>query len=188
MRPPDFRWGVVVLANVLLLWLTGLANHHLASAWFPFASYFTAHLYLGGLFVVFAALRLDARNGWIAIVTTGILADVTTPVPFGTSIVLLGFAYAVLLYGRHRFPRDEPLFGTVVALFANLFLFLALSFLLVGAGPSPGRAWLRLFTDLVFSQLAIALITPWFLALQARAFDLARIHPETGRRVSPADY
>lgn len=188
MRPPDLRWGIVVLANVLLLWLTGLANHHLASAWFPFASYFSAHLYLGGLCVVFAALRLDPRNGWIGILATGLLADATTPAPFGTSMVLLGLVYAVLLYGRQRFPRDEPLFGTVVALFANLFLFLALSFILVGAGPSPARAWLRLFTDLVLSQLVLALITPWFLALQSRAFDLVRIHPETGRRVTPADY
>lgn len=188
MRPPDLRWSIVVGANLLLLWLNGLANHHLASAWFPFADTFSAHLYLGGLFVVFAALRLDPRNGWIGIVATGLFADAATPAPFGTSVVLLGFVYAVLLYGRQRFPRDEPVFGTVVALFANLFLFLALSFLLVGAGPSPARTWMRLFTDLVLSQLVLALITPWFLALQARAFDFLRVHPETGRRITPADY
>lgn len=188
MRAPDLRWGIVVLANLLLLWLTGLANHHLASAWFPFAEHFSGHLYLGGLCVVFAALRLDPRNGWIAVIMTGLLADAGTPAPSGTSVVLIGLAYAALLYGRARFPRDEPLFGTVVALFANLFLFLALSFLLVGASPSPARTWMRLFTDLVLSQLSLALITPWFLALQARGFELARIHPETGRRITPADY
>lgn len=188
MRPTDTRWAVVTLANVLLVWLCGLANSHLASAWFPFVDYFSTYLYLGGLFTTFAALRLDARNGWIAIILTGLVADSQTPAPFGTSVVLLGLVYAALLYGRHRFPRDEPLFGTVVALFTNLFLFLALSFLLVGTHPRPAHTWLRLFTDLIASQLVIALITPWFLALQAQAFALLRIHPETGRRITPADY
>ena len=188
MRPPDTRWAVVLLANVLLLWLGGIANSHLASAWFPFADYFSAHLYLGGLFTTFAALRLDPRNGWIATLLTGLAADAQAPVPFGTSVVLLGLVYAALLYGRQRFPRDEPLFGTIVALFCNLFLFLALSFLLVGAGPSPARTWLRLFADLILSQLVLAVITPWFLALQARSFELLRIHPETGRRITLAEY
>lgn len=188
MRLPDSRWAVVTLANLLLLWLIGLANHHLASAWFPLAEHFSAHLYFGGLFTTFAALRLDPRNGWIATVLTGLLADAQTPAPFGTSVILLALVYAALLYGRQRFPRDEPLFGTVVALFSNLFLFLALSFVLVGSNPSPARAWLRLFTDLILSQLFIALITPWFLALQGRSFDLLRLHPETGRRIVPADF
>ncbi len=185
---PDYRWLLVVSANLLLLWLTGAANHHLSSAWFPFRDFFTVHLYLGGLMVTFAALRLDARNGFIATFVTGLLADAATPLPFGTSLLLLGLAYAALLYGRQRFPRDEPVFGAVVALFANLFLFLALSFFLVGSNPHPARAWLRLFTDLLASQLVIFLVTPWFLALQARTFDLVRIHPETGRRVAPADF
>lgn len=187
MRPPDLRWLPVTLANLLLLWLVGLANHHLSSAWFPFADTFSAHLYCGGLLVTFAALRLDSRNGWIVVGLTALLADAQTPAPFGTSLVLLGLVYAALLYGRQRFPRDEPVFGTVVALFSNLFLFLALSFFLVGANPQPAQAWLRLFTDLVLSQLAIAVLAPWFLALQGRAFELLRLHPETGRRVAPAD-
>jgi len=69
----------------------------------------------------------------------------------------------------------------VVALLSNLFIFLALSFLLVRDNPRPGEAWLRLFLDLLVSQVVIALVAPWFLALQARAFGLAHVHSETGR-------
>jgi rod shape-determining protein MreD len=75
-------------------------------------------------------------------------------------------------------------FGIVVALFANLFLVIALSFLLVGANPRPASAWVRIFADLLASQLLLLVITPWFLALQDRAMELVSIHPETGRRVS----
>ncbi len=175
MRRLDPRWLIVFLSNLLLWWLVGLANNYLAAA--------SMHLYVGGIFVVYAALRLDPRHGLIATLLTGLLFDALEPVPFGTSLVLLGVVYATLLSGRQRFPREGAIFGIVVALFANLFLVIALSFLLVGANPRPGDAWLRIFVDLLASQLAILVVTPWFLALQTRAMELAQIHPETGRRV-----
>jgi rod shape-determining protein MreD len=176
MRKYDPRWLIAFLANLLLCWLVGLANNCLAGA--------AVHLYVGGLFVVYPALRLDRKHGLIAIVLTGLLVDATAPVPYGTSMLLLGLVHATLLYGRQRFPREGAVFGIVVALLANLFLVIALSFLLVGANPRPGSAWLRVFVDLLASQLFLVLITPWFLALQDRAMALAAIHPETGRRVS----
>ena len=176
MRKYDPRWLLVFLANLVLWWLAGLANHYLANS--------ALHLYLSGLFVVYAALRLDRMHGLIAIVLTGLLVDAAEPVPFGTNLLLLGLVHATLLYGRQRFPREGAVFGIVVALFSNLFLFIALSFLLVGANPRPADAWLRLFVDLLVSQLVLVVITPWFLALQDRAMALVQIHPETGRRVT----
>jgi rod shape-determining protein MreD len=175
MKSRDIRWLIVLLANLLLLWLAGLANHYLA----PFA----ISLYVGGLFVPYAALRLDYRHGFLATALTGLAFDSLTPAPFGTHLVLLGFVHAVLLYGRRRFPRDEPIFATVVALLANLFLILALTTLLVGENPHPANAWLRVFVDLIFSQLVIGLVTPWFMAVNAQLLALARLNPETGKRV-----
>jgi rod shape-determining protein MreD len=176
MRKYDPRWLIVTAANLLLWWLVGLTNHYLADT--------AVHLYVGGLFVVYSALRLDRKHGLIAIVLTGLLIDAVEPLPYGTSLVLLGLVHATLLYGRQRFPREGAVFGLVVALLANLFLVIALSFLLVGANPRPGSAWLRVFSDLLASQLLLLVITPWFLALQDRAMELVAIHPETGRRVS----
>ncbi len=171
----DLRWLLALGANLLLLWLAGLANHYLAP--------FSVHLYPAGLLVVFPALSLDQRHGFTAIALTGLAFDALSPAPFGTHLVLLGLVHAALRYGRNRFPRDEPIFATVVALLANLFLFLALSFLLIGAHPRPAEGWMRLFADLLFSQLAVGLVTPWFMALNRRLLHLARLDPETGRRV-----
>lgn len=175
MRKYDPRWFIAFGANLLLWWLVGLANNYLAN--------FAVHLYVGGLFVVYAALRLDRKHGLIAIVLTGLLIDAVEPVPYGTSLLLLGLVHATLLYGRQRFPREGAVFGVVVALLANLFLVIALSFLLVGANLRPGSAWLRIFADLLASQLLLIVITPWFLALLDRAMEMVSIHPETGRRV-----
>lgn len=183
MRRYDPRWLIVVLANLLLGWLTGLANNTLSSFSFLWIDYMSVHLYLGGLLVTYAALRLDPRSGLTATVLTGLAADALTPVPFGTSLILYSLVHATILYGRHRFPREGAVFAMVVALLANLFLFIALSFLLVGANPRPGTAWLRIFADLFFSQIAILALAPWFIALQDRAMEVAEIHPETGRQV-----
>ncbi len=184
MRRVDPRWFIVFLANLLLWWLVSTANHYLARFSFLWIDYCSIHLYVGGLFGVYSALRLDSKQGWIVISLTGLILDSLEPVPFGTHVILLGLVHATLLYGRRRFPREGAIFGIVVALFANLFLVIALSFLMVGTNPRPGEAWLRIFVDLLASQFVLLVITPWFQALQERAMEMARIHPTTGRRVA----
>ncbi len=184
MRRLDLRWLIVLLANLLLSWLVGTANSYLSHFSFLWIDYCSVHLYVGGLFVVYSALRLDSKHGLIAVALTGLIMDSLEPVPFGTNMLLLGLVHATLLYGRRRFPREGSIFGIVVALFANLFLIIALSFLMVGSNPRPGEAWLRIFVDLLASQFLILLIAPWFLALQDRSMQLANIRPDTGRRVA----
>ncbi len=176
MNQRDYRWLVVFGSNLLLLWLYGLGNHALGD--------YGVYLYPGGLLTVYAALRLDVRNGYLSTVLTGFACDALMPVPFGTSVALLAFVHTTVFYGRQRFPREEPIFATVAALVANLFLFLVLSFFLVARNPRPAGAWLRLFSDLIASQLVLGLITPWFWALQNRTFALLRQNPETARRTS----
>lgn len=183
MTQTDYRWVLVFGCNLLLIWLVALANHYLSRFSFLWIDYATVHLYVGGLFVTFAALRLDVRNGLIATFATGLAIDAQSPLAFGTSVLLLGLVHAALLYGRNRFPREEAVFAIVVALLSNLFLFIVMSFLFVGGSPRPGHTWLRLFMDLIASQFVIAIITGWFMAFQEQVFAKAEIHPETGRRV-----
>ncbi|HET7536481.1 MAG TPA: hypothetical protein VFJ90_08510, partial [Candidatus Didemnitutus sp.] len=107
MNQTDYRWLLVTGCNVLLIWLTGLANNYLSRFSFLWIDYCSVHLYVGGLFVVFAALRLDVRNGFIATILTGLAIDSQSPMAFGTSVLLLGLVHAALLYNRNRFPREE---------------------------------------------------------------------------------
>jgi rod shape-determining protein MreD len=59
----------------------------------------------------------------------------------------------------------------MVSLLANLGLFLALGFLRIDAGGESARSWMRSFADLLFSQVVLALIAPWFFALQQRMLE-----------------
>ena len=67
----------------------------------------------------------------------------------------------------------------IIASIANIALSLVFSLFLISRVPSLVSAWPRMLTDLICSQLLIALIAPWFFALQAGALDIAR--PLTSR-------
>lgn len=161
MRPT-----AVLFATLALLWaLVAQLNHVLAPS----------HIYVwvGGLFVTFSALVPRLRYGLIATLLAGLVCDATAPIAFGTHALLFAAAHAVLFNLRDRVPREETIARTVIALLANLALFLVFSFLQIGDLPEPAAAWPRLIFDLVCSQVLIAVIAPWFFALQERALALA---------------
>ena len=105
--------------------------------------------------------------------------DAVAPVSFGTHALLFARTHAVVFNFRDRVPRDDTLSRVVIALFANLGLFLIFSFTQVARSPAPASMWPRLFADLACSQVCLALIAPWFFAIQARA--LALIADDTHR-------
>ena len=164
-----YRRCLIPFATMMLLWwLVAQLNHYLAPC--------GAYLFVGGLLVTFAALRLRLRHGLPATLLAGLAIDAVEPAPFfGTHLVLFAVAYVLLFHLRTRLPREETVIGVVAALFANLALFLGLSFVVLNDHPAPGVAWLRLFADLCWSQLFVAAAAPWFFALQQRALELCRV-------------
>lgn len=157
---------IALFLSALLLWsLVAIANHYLAP-WHVF-------LFVGGLFVTYVALQLPLRAGLYASLLAGLLCDAGTGVRFGLHAVLFGLAHAAVFNLRGRLDRDGTATQVVVALLANLALFLGLSLTQIGALPVPGAAVLRLLWDLLWSQLALIVIAPWFFAVQRRALALA---------------
>jgi cell shape-determining protein MreD len=158
------RRPLATFATVLALWaLVSQANHALA----PWHVY----LWLGGLFVTFSALTLPLRAGLAASLLGGLLCDSTTAVAFGTHTLLFATAHVALFNIRDRVPRDETAGRVVIALLGNLALFLIFSFLQITRMPASGDVWPRLIFDLLCSQVFLALIAPWFFALQSRTLD-----------------
>jgi hypothetical protein len=155
---------ILLFASLVLAFLVGQLNHLLA-VW-------QVQVWVGGLFVAFAGLRIAYAPGAIAVFLAGLLLDAHAPVYFGLQGLLFLAAHAVVFTIRARAPRDEIALGVVIALLANLGLFLALGFVLITAGPESSQAWMRSFADLVVSQVVIALIGPWFFAFQYRLLEL----------------
>lgn len=157
------RHTLVTFLTLVLLWTLVTQLNHVLSG-------FRVYLFLGGLFVTYAALMLPWRAGLLSALFGGLLWDSTTPVAyFGTHLILFAAAFAVISHLRDRLPREDTVARVVVALLANLGLFLIFSFTQIGRSPSPAAAWPRLIADLACSQVSLALIAPWFFALQHRA-------------------
>jgi len=159
------RTLVTFLSLVLLWFLVSQANHEL-SPW-------RISVFAGGLFVVFAALRLERREGLIAVFAAGLLHDSVAPVWFGLHALLFTAAHAFIYHIRQRVHREETLVGVLAVLLANLGIFLGLSFAVARTLPTGIDPWPRLLMDLLVSQLALAAITPWFLSLQSHALAWA---------------
>jgi len=161
---------VLFLLQLLLRALVAEANHLLA----PMHVY----LFLGAVFLLYGTLALPFREGLLLATLGGLLHDAFAPVTFGTHAVLFAFAHVLLFRLRDRVPRDDTLGRVVIALLTNLTLYLIFSFVQIGGSAFAGSLWPRLIADLLWSQLALALVTPWFVGLQARALVLARAEPQ----------
>ena len=154
--------SLLVFATLVLLWtITGLFNQALAGA--------HLHLFLGGLYITFAAVALPPIPGLVAVMLGGAICDAHSPTSFGTQILLFAVAHAFLRQLRDRIPHEDLVGRVATTLFCNLGLYLAMSFAWVGESLNPSAYWGRAFLDLIASQIVLALIAPWFFALQERA-------------------
>jgi rod shape-determining protein MreD len=160
------RRTATIFVTLAVLWTIVAQVNHALAPW---------HIYLwvGGLFVTFGALALPLRAGLAASLLGGLLCDATSGTNFGAHALLFASAHIVIFNVRDRVPRDETIGRVVIALLANLALFLVFSFLQIARLPEPGDAWPRLIFDLLCSQVFLAVIAPWFFAFQSRLLDLA---------------
>lgn len=160
------RRTFTLFACLLILWaIVTQVNHALSNA--------HVYLFVGALFVTFAALTQPLTSGLGATILAGLVFDAHTPVAFGTHLVLFAATHLVVFRLRDRVPRNDTIARVTITVLANLGLFLVFSFTQIVRLPFGAALWPRLLVDLVCSQLFIALIAPWFFALQARALVLA---------------
>ncbi|MEY2878137.1 MAG: hypothetical protein RLZZ15_517 [Verrucomicrobiota bacterium] len=160
------RRFLVLLATALILWtVLAQANHALSDL--------HVFLFTPALFVVYAALMLPLPAGLATSFAGGLLCDATSPVAFGTHALLFAAAHAVVFHLRDGLPREDTVGRVVIALLANLGLFLAFSFLQIARSPAPAAVWPRVLADLACSQVALTIVAPWYFALQSRALVLA---------------
>lgn len=162
------RRTLILFATLVVLWaVVSQVNHALSTV--------RVYLFAGALYVAFAALTQPRRSGLATSLLAGLLCDASTPVTFGTHLLLFAAAHVTLFHIRDRVPRDDNIAAIVVVLLTNLALYLVFSFAQIHHSPAPAAVWPRLIADLICSQVFLALITPWFFALQARSLALARL-------------
>ena len=155
----------------LILWVVVSQLNHSISAT-------QIYLSVGALFVTFAALTQPFAVGLWGAVFAGLVLDANTPVAFGTHLILLATADVLIFRLRERVPRNDTVSRVAIAVVANLVVFIAFSVLEFIRTPVSAAVWPRLLVDLVCSQVFLAVIAPWYFALQSRALVLAGVDRE----------
>jgi len=161
----------------LVLFLTLLLLRNLVAEANNALSGLHVWLFSGGLFVAYSALMVPFAQGFTASVLGGLLCDSVSPVPYGTHAALFATAHAVIYNMRERLQRDETVVRVVLVLLVNMALFLAISIIRIRHVPGAATAWPRILWDFGWSEVAVALVAPWFFALQVRSLELARAIP-----------
>jgi len=157
---------LAIFLPLLVLWaIVALLDHYLA-VW-------TIYLWLGGMFVTVGALQFPRRLGLTAALFAGLLCDANAPVTFGCHALLFGLATVILQHLRPRLDRHDPIIQWLVALATNASLFLVFTAILLHHLPGAGRLFSRFAWDLLFSELAVLALAPWFFALQRHALEFA---------------
>ena len=169
----DQRWLLVTGGNLLILFLSIQVNHYLAAI--------PTSLFLFGLPVGFAALRLNLPQGLAATALIGFFYDTLTPFPLGTAFILFTTTFTIIYAIRSQFHREEAFSTLIVVLLANLFLFAAFSTVSAVTNGSAGHPG-RLVVDLIVSQFALALTTGWFFAFQIAILELFGIRLDEEQR------
>lgn len=165
------RRVAVLFASQVLLWtLVGQLNHLLTDL--------RLYVFAGVLYVAYAALRQTWRVGLAVSILGGFLCDASAPVTFGTHAMLFAAAHLAVYEYRERLPRGDTAAQVVIVLLVNLGLFVAFASTQAADAPRAGAMWSRLAMDLLASEVFVALVTPWFFALQAGALALARAERE----------
>ncbi len=166
------RRTLVLAVTQFVLWAIVAEVNHLLTDFHVF-------LFVGALYVVFAALLQPFRSGFASAIIGGLICDAHAPAElFGLHAFLFAAAHVSVFHLRDRIPRDDGTARVVVALLTNLALFLVFSFTQIHHSPAPGAAWPRLFADLVCSQVFVAVVASWFSALQSRVLFLTGLDRE----------
>jgi rod shape-determining protein MreD len=165
------RRTLAIFLTSLILWaVLGRLNDALSPA--------RVTIFAGGLFVAYAAFTLPFAESLAASLLAGAVLDACAPVWFGTHALLLAGATALIFALRERLPHDQAAGRVGIALAANAAIFLALSAAHLGSRAAAAGIWPRLASDLLLSELFIALAAPWFFALQEQTLRYVPREPD----------
>lgn len=180
MRQTDFRWLVAFGGSFVFLFLVGQADHYLSDT--PLLGV-SLYLFMLGLPVGFAALRLSLGQGLAATLATAMLAEAGLPFAAGT-LVLPAAACLCLTHAlRVNFNRLNPSSAIAVSLSINLVLMIVLT---IAARPIVwSEAWQRVLADFLLSEAAVAALTGWFFSAQIALQRMFGFNLETELREAP---
>lgn len=161
----NLRAIILLLIHGLWAFLLSLCN--------DFFAFGPIYFYLGGIFVILPAVRLDFARGFLCVVVTGCFLDAAFLTPFGFHVCGLVIALVILhaAYDHGILARRASFL--LPALVINLSFFLALHIWYSLQIPEGGDILdSRALTDFMCSQILLVLSLRWLIQLYDEFLDL----------------
>lgn len=158
MKSQNSRFCIVILVNILIISLIALINSRL-SVWGVF-------LYLPGLFVILSSNILDAKNGIVASIITGIHLDTLLHTPLGFHAILLVFIFLLVREWQenHRVFRTwRPILLQIII--NVIFFFIWYFWLLINPPFAMRWEFSRFLSDMTISTLIMIPLGFWMTQL-----------------------
>lgn len=158
------RWAVVTVSHYLTLFAFSQVNYYLS----PYG----INILVTGMLLSFSSLVLNHTQGALSLIPIAFYLDSHSPLPFGSSlIILIGLHYFTVGF-RSQFRRETLGISLAVSLIANLAIHLLYSLFAIAYLGSEGLDPLHIGLNLLCSSLVIALLNPYYISTLIRILGL----------------
>jgi len=154
------RWLIVTAIHYSTLFAFAQVNYYLS----PFG----INILITGMLLSFSSLVLSHTQGALSLIPIAFYLDSHSPLPFGSSlIILIGLHYLTVGF-RSQFRRESSGISLAVSLIANLAIHLLYTFFAIIYIGSEGLNALHIGLNLLCSSLVIAFLNPYYLSTLIR--------------------
>lgn len=158
------KWPILVIGNCILIFLMQLINNSLAP--------YTIHFSPLALFVFTPLIFLPFTPGLISVISTGLILDASIMLPPGTITITLVVVYTLCFWFRGQFKTYSTQHNILILQSANAIILAFLSVSISASNHSSTYYWISIVLNLIFSQILLLFLAPWFLTLQSSLLDL----------------
>lgn len=155
---------ILIIGNCVLIFLMQLINNALSPH--------TLHFCPFALFIFTPLIVLPWTAGLISIITTGLILDSSTMLLPGTTTIILVVVYTMCFWFRAQFKTYSAYHNILILQSANAIILAFLSVFINPSNHTSFHYWISILFNLIFSQILLLFIAPWFLALQNSLLSL----------------
>ncbi|MGK0236888.1 MAG: hypothetical protein ACKVGW_19230 [Verrucomicrobiia bacterium] len=158
------RWLIVTTIHYLTLFVFSEINTYL-SPW-------GINILITGMLISFSSLVLSHAQGALSLIPVAFYLDSRSPLPFGSSLIILIGLHYVIVGFRYQFRRESGGISLAVSLIANIAIHLLYTLFTIIYLGSEGLSSLQIGLNLLCSSLVIVGLNPFYLLFLIRFLGL----------------
>ncbi len=159
-----YRWLIIAASHYAILFVFAQINHYIS----PFG----INILITGMLLSFSSLVLNHTQGALSIIPVALYLDSISPLPFGSSLMILIGLHYLIVGLRYQFRRESEGISMAVSLIANFAIHLLYSIFAITYLGIEGLDSIQIVLNLIVSGLVIGLLNTVYLRTQIELLSL----------------